>query len=217
MDDITRADLSDLRDRLANLLHQYGQPLPEQPEDPVECLCDILNWTDQQAQKTEAALESTHGMGGIVRLLRELGAQITRHQPGPIEQTVKEAGVECLLPLWEDVRLSSEDLDLLLSVANESPQWFDLESVSLGKAREVILATQGYDRDKSHYIGAARALWPILEGKAQLLRCPAPAPDKGGQECGRYFVSGGRVGYPARYCSETCRKRAHRRKVKMGA
>lgn len=56
---------------------------------------------------------------------------------------------------------------------------------------------------------AAHGLWSILGGEAELRRCQAPAPWHRGAEdvCGRYFVSGGTIGRPRRFCSDACAKR----------
>ena len=48
-------------------------------------------------------------------------------------------------------------------------------------------------------------------GTVLLSRCPAPAPGDWSRICGRYLISGGRVGRPQEYCSDACRVRTNRR------
>jgi len=48
------------------------------------------------------------------------------------------------------------------------------------------------------------------EGAVILSRCPAPAPGDWSQRCGRYLITGRRVGRPQEYCSDACRVRANR-------
>ena len=61
-------------------------------------------------------------------------------------------------------------------------------------------------------LGAARDLWAILGGEAELRRCEAPARGHSDHNltCGRYFVSGGKIGRPKRFCSDACAKRDSR-------
>lgn len=58
---------------------------------------------------------------------------------------------------------------------------------------------------------AVRGLWRVLAGEAELHRCPAPRR-RSWKPCGKYFVTGATRGHPARYCSDTCRKRDQRRR-----
>lgn len=64
---------------------------------------------------------------------------------------------------------------------------------------------------------AARGLWRILMGETQIRRCPAPEPGHSDpkRKCGRYFVSGGKIGRPAIFCSDACSKRASRVRKKV--
>jgi len=66
-------------------------------------------------------------------------------------------------------------------------------------------------------VGIARGICAVLSHDVRLLRCPAPAPGHSNPAiiCGRYFVSGGKVGRPANFCSEACTKRDSRVRKKV--
>ena len=194
-------------------------------------LCMILNWTDEEAAIAENALaeflegwsEYAKSKEALAKGLREFSGSLVGPSPCAKPSATNYLGTIALLrtigtrivegpepqedfPSWEHLDLTDEDLFKLNFVANQNPKDFRFE-----RWGPSVVATWTYHRHTSQLVWAVHGLWPILEGKARLSRCPAPAPDKV-RECGRFFVSGGRVGYPARYCSETCRKRAERRR-----
>lgn len=69
----------------------------------------------------------------------------------------------------------------------------------------------------SSILKAARDLWTILDGEAELRRCQAPTPGHSNPDltCGCYFVSGGKIGRPKRFCSDACAKRDSRVRKKV--
>lgn len=167
------------------------------------------------------------GFLGVIALLRALAPRVIAHKPGPRERELSADLIAQRLepiPLWEDLELSEDEHVTLNFVANQNPVHFLLclggaATKSLAGAfvdhkyaeSTWILAESEFYPDLSRLILATRSLWPILAGEARLRRCPAPAP--GGdlaRKCGRYFVSGGKVGRPALFCCENCGKRDSR-------
>ena len=181
-------------------------------------LCLVLNWSEEEARREEAALAAIlagrvdlHGdlFTGMIGVLRKIAAEVVRAEPGPQEQDLRTSSDKWQLPLWEafaGLEVTDADLARLEALANERAQFFRLMRLP-GPG---LYAASGYWVHTSRLVWAARGLWPVLEGKAKLLRCPAPAPGHSDPaiHCGRYLVAGGRVGRPARFCSDTCRRRA---------
>lgn len=186
-------------------------------------LCDVLNWTDdetaQRQSELSARLDALQGLkdGGnwglldpllhtdraflmITTILRELGKRI-EGRTAPF--SAEDLGLNTYP---EDAALSVTGI--VLRVANSTPVVLDLDT----EDEDGVVRTRTWWQEQTlDLIRAARGLWWVLHGRVRLLRCPAPASGRTGR-CGRYFVSGGQVGYPAKYCSETCRKRAQRRR-----
>jgi hypothetical protein len=205
-------------------------PLPitqQQPfgvdENESNALCEVLNWAQEEAEKVagwvrqelaERQGDATLGddFACLISLLRAVGPRVAAYS-----ETSEGPGVVKGLDPVQASGLAETDLRILEQIANYPPKRFDFVYLPTPNGHQVIFPSVSYQPHISRLVWASRGLLPILAGEARLRRCPAPASNKGGQECGRYFVSGGRVGYPARYCSETCRKRAHRRKAKMRA
>ena len=181
-------------------------------------LCVLLNWSEEEARREEAALADVLAgledprvdlFAGMAALLRRIGAEVVSAEPGPLEQQLRAFSDKSQLPLWEAfgaLKVTDADLARLEAVANEPAQFFRLHRLP-GAG---LHAASGYWVHTSRLVWATRGLWPVLEGKARLLLCPAPAPGHSDPavHCGRYFVAGGKVGRPARYCSDTCRRRA---------
>jgi len=181
-------------------------------------LCMVLNWSEEEARREEAALADVLAgledprvdlFAGMIALLCRIGAEVVSAEPGPLEQHLRTSSDKWQLPLWEAfgaLKVTDADLARLEAVANQPAHFFWIRRLP-GAG---LHAASGYWAHISRLVWAARGLWPVLEGKAKLLRCPAPAPGHSNPaiQCGRYFVAGGKVGRPARYCSDTCRRRA---------
>ena len=118
--------------------------------------------------------------------------------------------VDCGLP----VALSRKERERLLDLVSFPCAWHGLAEDGKG-FRAVSWETNPFNT--SGLMPAARDLWKVLAGEVRLLRCPAPAPGHSNptMKCGRYFVSGGKVGRPAQFCSDACTKRDSRVRKKV--
>jgi hypothetical protein len=104
------------------------------------------------------------------------------------------------------VILSPEEREALYALASHPRGWLDWIADGDG-----FRAWRSPAEPYGWLLDAAHDLWCILAGEARLLRCPAPRPYKASwRVCGKWFVTGVTRGYPSRYCSATCRKRAER-------
>ena len=200
------------------------------PSDKFDALCEVLNWTEKEAAQAEQIIAGTFdnlrrdertedlapyqerllrdeaSFRGITNLIRELARAIvdTEHA-GPYQAA--ELGLHDLTE--GDAQTALKTLEV---VASHSPMVMEL-----GDEDSVVKPTSWWLEETSRVIWAVQALWPILEGKTRLLRCPAPAPGHSDpkRKCGHYFVSGGKIGRPALFCSEACCKRDSRVRKKV--
>ena len=195
-----------LKVRMEEVERLYLDYLSAQHRQAPGVLCAVLNWTADEVEAWTDLLvyegdERREDVERAIGLLRRIGERAATHW-------AESGGAWALLALdeWEATRLCA--------LANCQPVQYRLEP--LGAAPPT---TDGPRPRRS--IGssgllavAAQGLWPILAGEVELLRCPAPAPNEESL-CGRYLTTRGRRGFPARYCSGTCRKRAQRWRLRQ--
>jgi hypothetical protein len=118
---------------------------------------------------------------------------------------------------WKGIAL--QELELLPAewltlayVANLRAKTFSFFEGFTDQGQLVTLASSSYEAHACRLVWAAQGLWMILEGRARLLRCMAPAAGRGTKRCDAYFVSGGAEGRPRKYCSDRCTRRLEQRK-----
>ncbi len=132
---------------------------------------------------------------------------------GPLHQVIpqlREIGAE-VVKAGGHANLTNNDRRLLERLANSAG-----ERVLLlgglgadGTPRTSMLLTQ------SRWflaVSIARGICAVIAGEVQVRRCPAPEPGHSdpARKCGKYFVSGGKIGRPAKFCCENCGKRDSR-------
>lgn len=191
--------------------HKRDQAVDQNLAEEYEALCKWLNCSQEQAQQ-EAATWATFvrdstdpenpwdvvipcppgDTGALADAVRKVGAQAADGQLaiGPKEASTLEYLVNCPTE-WRCVHPTAD--------------------------RRWAPTTEAESLCYGDLVQAARGLWRVLDGQARLLRCPAPTLGHSdpAKKCGHYFVSGGKIGRPAKFCSNACAKRDSRVKKKV--